>query len=381
VSALTVRPTASDRSEAEFDQSPELTSIPSRYPSSSRQDGALAKFVVREFEEYLRCGLLSAGCLPQLQLLCLEKTAFLALRGFLCLNCRAQESATMFWHFDSRHKYSAIVMMALIGCGEAKTGLFSNPSGLTGGAGLTGGSSSFGEARSGGGGSSATANGGLGGGGSGGTLSTGGTESGGEGPTGTPEGSSGGALGGTNSGGTNSGGTGGTTNPSSGGMGQAGSPGMGGTGPKVVLNEILGVGDLVEIYNAGDRVANISGYLVTDNTSTGTPDVANPFVFPANTLLQPGHFAVVIGMGDEDGAVNGGPFSGKMCGNVTVECYKGIFAVSQTDGENVFLLNPAQSVLDQVAYPADTSPSYGRLPSGVGSFAVTTETTFGFSNK
>jgi len=181
---------------------------------------------------------------------------------------------------------------------------------------------------------------------------------------------SGGASGGTNSGGTNAGGT-----------GQTGSPGTGGTGPKVVLNEILGAGDLVEIYNAGDMVANISGYLVTDDTSTGTPDVAKPFVFPANTLLLPGHFAVVIGMGDEDDAVNGGPFSGEMCGNVTVGCYHGIFAVSQTEGENVFLLNSAQSVLDQVAYPANTSPSYGRLPNGVGGFAVTTEATFGFSNK
>ncbi|MDX2054796.1 MAG: lamin tail domain-containing protein [Polyangiaceae bacterium] len=234
------------------------------------------------------------------------------------------------------------------------------------------------EAPSSGGGANVGTGGVLGAGGTNAGPDTGGSNS----ATGGNLGASGGA---TSTGGNASGGQlglGGSGNSSGGNTASGGTSGGFGTGgaqalmPKVVINEIRGnAPDFVELYNAGNAVANLSGYLVTD-TNSDEPDLANPFVFPNGTLLQPGHYVVLLAVSDNNSS---GPLSAAQCEDVGEGCYKGTFAVSNS-GETIYLFNSSQTQLDAVDFPADVTTSYGRRPNGTGNFSVTPEVTPGASN-
>jgi|GEM_PF-1728728 len=237
---------------------------------------------------------------------------------------------------------------------------------------VSGGSHSGGALETGLGGSET--GGGIGSGGAdigvGGSANSGGTE--GEPATGGAPGAAGGTVG---SGGASAGGTNGSGGmaPSGGSTATGGTATGGGSpmGPKVVINEIRGnAPDFVELYNVGDAPANISGYYVTDDAN-GDPDLNNPFIFPANTILPAHAYLVVLGV---NGNVNGGPLPAAMCEDVGADCYKGTFAISN-DGETVYLLDSNQVISDAVAFPADIGTTYGRSPNGTGAFATTSAAT------
>ncbi len=182
----------------------------------------------------------------------------------------------------------------------------------------------------------------------------------------------GGGTGGNESGGGNTGGSA----TSAGGTNPAGGSGGSVLEARVVINEVRGnAPDFVELYNAGNAPADISGYYVTDDMN-GQPDLNNLFVFPDNTTLPAHAYVVVLGV---NGNVNEGPLSVGLCEDVGAGCYKGNFAVSN-GGEQVYLLSPNQSIVDEVAFPANVDTTYGRLPNGTGAFAVTNGATPRASN-
>jgi hypothetical protein len=122
-----------------------------------------------------------------------------------------------------------------------------------------------------------------------------------------------------------------------------------------VVNEISAVGgDFIELANAGDAAADLSGLRLTDEAS-GAPATSDALAFPDGTTLDPGAFLVV---------------TGKVKSPTGFEVSWG---VSSSNGEHVYLLATDGSVLEDVAYPQDATVSgqtYGRFPDGTGAFAV-----------
>jgi hypothetical protein len=166
--------------------------------------------------------------------------------------------------------------------------------------------------------------------------------------------------------------TGGT--PASGGTGQGGTAGSGGTGGTpdgVVINEVRSSsGDFIELHNTDEQPFNLGGYVVTDGTTE--PDLGHSLAFATNTMVPAKGYVLILG----NQVATGGPTD--MCSGITPPCYHTSWGISSS-GENVYLLEPDQSIHDRVTVPADLSGSYARLPDG-GNFAVTDTVTPGAAN-
>jgi Lamin Tail Domain len=116
----------------------------------------------------------------------------------------------------------------------------------------------------------------------------------------------------------------------------------------VVLNEIASSGDdEIELFNAGSRSVDLSGWMLTDDLASPDdrydPDAdLEKLVFADGTVLAVGEYLVVI-----KGVAPGHPFG------------------LGTDGDNVTLLDAQAEVIDFVGYGANEAvDSYCRIPDG-----------------
>ena len=132
----------------------------------------------------------------------------------------------------------------------------------------------------------------------------------------------------------------------SGAGGEGGAPP--GIGPLVVVNEVKTFGppaDFVEFYNAGDAIADLSGWHFTDEDN-------NDYTFPAGTTLAPGAF---LGLPQ---ATFG-------------------FGLGQDDG--VFLYDPLDTLMAEFDWAIGQNTA-GRCPDGTGAFQSGLTATLGAAN-
>ena len=110
---------------------------------------------------------------------------------------------------------------------------------------------------------------------------------------------------------------------------------------RVVINEIdtndLAVGDWVELYNAGEVGADMTGWSMTDN------DPTHVYSFPA-FILAPGAYLVL-----DRNAV-------------------GSFTFGLGSGDSLILYNASLSVVDAYTWVEDPAETYRRCPNGTGAF-------------
>jgi hypothetical protein len=121
--------------------------------------------------------------------------------------------------------------------------------------------------------------------------------------------------------------------------------------PTVMINEVLadpppdlagdangdGVRDgsadeFVEIYNHGQNLVDLGGFLITDNTGTR-------FVFPPGATLMSGEAAVVFGGGDPAGSFGGS----------VIHVTDNMLGMNNT-GDTISLVAPDGTVVDQLTY-------------------------------
>jgi Lamin Tail Domain len=159
--------------------------------------------------------------------------------------------------------------------------------------------------------------------------------------------------------------SGGSSDSSSGGSESSSSTGAGEA--IVVINEfssnndgVIGE-DPIELYNAGDGDADLSGWVLTDDTSDPYDiDVdLEEFVFPKGATLAAGGFLVVVG-----GTDDGHPFG--LSGG----------------GDTARLFDAELNEIDIVTYGAtEAAVSYCRMPDGPdGAWQADCTETFGASN-
>ena len=126
------------------------------------------------------------------------------------------------------------------------------------------------------------------------------------------------------------------------------------------LNEILAksdtTADWVEIYNDGDAVADLSGYLLQDSARES-------WALPSGTEIEAGGYLLIWA---DDAAEEGlhAPFK------------------FSKDGEVVTLLTPSGEVLDEVEFPElAAEESYARIEDGGDLWEIRTDITPGESNQ
>lgn len=214
---------------------------------------------------------------------------------------------------------------------------------------------------------------------------SGGKGSGGKGSGGKAsdgKGSGGKGSGGKGSGGEAAGGQAGTGGDAGSGDGGASSGGVGGDGTggqgvggtaagpcmvasdcsavDVVINELSAEGrpDFIELYNAGDKPADLGGFGITDGDLT--PDVSHLALLEAGTFLEPGQFLYL--QEDERPTVN--------CTLGEDRCLWFSFGISKS-GDTVFLMTPESTIQDSLTYPSDAAAqgltedlTWGRFPDG-----------------
>lgn len=123
----------------------------------------------------------------------------------------------------------------------------------------------------------------------------------------------------------------------------------------VYINEVYASGDdWIELYNANASVKDISGYKIYD-------DVANKYVLPNGTTIQPNGF-LILNCNDLATGLNTS------------------FKLSST-GETVYFENSGGVVIDKVIFPSlDNGQSYGRFPDGSTTLLVSGTLTKGVTN-
>ena len=145
-------------------------------------------------------------------------------------------------------------------------------------------------------------------------------------------------------------------------------PGVNVSNGDVLINEISGGDEWVELVNAGAAARDLGGYRLADrDKTTGAPKLQEALVFPAGTSLGAGAYAMVRGGGVGDA---GKPCPGPDAGDAGAPalCFNAEFGIGNKDGETIFLLAPDGTVVGKVVYPSKGSSgsrSYSRIPSGV----------------
>lgn len=152
---------------------------------------------------------------------------------------------------------------------------------------------------------------------------------------------------------------------SSSSSGQSSSGGM----AKLVINEMqTTTEDWVEIINVGDAVADLSGMGLADQDTNGTPKLAEAVRFIEGENLVPGEYLLVVANVKN---ANPGPQGDCLNSGGPATCYQASWGISGTNGDQIFLLSPADATVDAVIYPANAvldGQSYCRLPNGAGDF-------------
>lgn len=138
----------------------------------------------------------------------------------------------------------------------------------------------------------------------------------------------------------------------------------------LTFNEMAGTGaDFAEIMNTGSTDVDVSGYGATDSASDGSPRASQVVRFPQGTVIRAGGYLVVM-------------FESNCPMGATYPCFRCEGGLSQTEGENIHLVNAQNQSVRTVAYPpngAMTGRSLGRIPNGTGPF-VSTVRTLGAAN-
>ena len=141
----------------------------------------------------------------------------------------------------------------------------------------------------------------------------------------------------------------------------------------IVINEVLYAqtdtraeanDEFIELYNASDNAVDISNWRLadsnllindTDNNGNITGDAANPaYIFPNNTTLQPGEYAVIwIGNNTSD----------HQAADAAFQDWLGSAAKLNNAGEDIWLYDDELKIVDYIAYGSNnainTPPSAG----------------------
>lgn len=137
----------------------------------------------------------------------------------------------------------------------------------------------------------------------------------------------------------------------------------------VVLNEVTakgategpfsGKGDAIEVLNAGDAIADLSDWRLSDDPLF---PVEKTYLFPPGTMLAPGEYLVLV---EYDMVMGEGDLP---------------FGISSTDAETLTLVDADNQLSDQlIVAGVDALVSYCRLPDGAGAWQRCDQT-FGFPN-
>lgn len=131
------------------------------------------------------------------------------------------------------------------------------------------------------------------------------------------------------------------------------------TSKPVATGNYAGPHDAIELYNAGDAAADLSGWALSDDP---TFPVDRTYVFPSGTTLDPGAFLVLVSY---DKATMTGDYP---------------FGISDNTVETITLANAKATIVDTIevdGYKAQVS--YCRLPDGAGAWGQCAQT-FGAPN-
>jgi hypothetical protein len=136
----------------------------------------------------------------------------------------------------------------------------------------------------------------------------------------------------------------------------------------IVINEISGSGEWIELVNAGASAVDLAGWKVADREKdTGGPKLAEAVTFDPGTVLSPRAYVVVKG---------GGLDAGKPCPEGPQSyCVLAEFGISSKNGETVFLLWPDGGIAGEAVLPPSDGgkdTTYSRVPSGVPDAGFTT---------
>lgn len=140
----------------------------------------------------------------------------------------------------------------------------------------------------------------------------------------------------------------------------------------ILLNEIAGDKEWIEIVNSGSQAIDLSGWRVADvNKDTGEPKLEEAATIPNGTSLAASDYGMILG---------GGLDAGKSCPTGGQKfCVLAEFGISTKNGETIFLVDKSGAVVGQVVYPPDAAApdrSWSRLPNAdpQGTFRLTTAT-------
>ncbi|WP_333811315.1 lamin tail domain-containing protein [Timonella senegalensis] len=123
----------------------------------------------------------------------------------------------------------------------------------------------------------------------------------------------------------------------------------------VVINEVessdpAGGDDWVELFNTGSQRIDLSGLVLTDSETAD-----HRYVIPAETVIEPGGFAVLT---ESDFG----------------------FGLGKADSVTLFGEAKASAVVDTYSWSAHADVTFGRCPDGVGEFGATVTATPGAAN-
>ena len=142
----------------------------------------------------------------------------------------------------------------------------------------------------------------------------------------------------------------------------------------VVFNEICARGcDYLELLNAGSAPADLNGWSIADSEADGGPKVGEALRLAAGTTLAAGERLLVLTK-VEDGGMG---LTSECLGSGLARCWRATYGISNSRGEGVWLLGPANEVKASTFYPIDghaTGQSYSRVPEGTGHFTSATRT-------
>lgn len=147
----------------------------------------------------------------------------------------------------------------------------------------------------------------------------------------------------------------------------------GGAVAKIVINEVSGKGEWLEIMNAGTEAVDLTGFAITDrDQDDGGPNLDHAVTFPKGLILSPNSYIIVVGLeagiSADAGLCPAGGWS---------YCLFGEFGISDKKGETMYLLDDKKGIIADVAYPANTvaeTDTWGRVPNGTGPFTSATST-------
>ena len=137
---------------------------------------------------------------------------------------------------------------------------------------------------------------------------------------------------------------------------------------QLVFNEIGATGnDFAELRNVSTASVDVSGYALAGSRSDGFPRISQAVRLPAGTVIAPNAYLVVLFEGECPAA------------SMAYVCVRGTTAggVSQSNGENIHLIDPENQVVATSSYPRAAAPAgwtWGRFPDGTGGFKVTRRT-------